>query len=61
MYELALMERNEQLRKAARRQLLEEYREEHGGGFPDSAIAALAAIRAGFPLRHLARLLRPAS
>jgi hypothetical protein len=60
MYELALIERKQQLRNAARRQLLHEYRQERGGGFPASAMAALASIRAGFALRRLARLHRPA-
>jgi hypothetical protein len=60
MYELALIERKEQLRSAARRQLLHEYRDARGGGFPASAMAALASIRAGFARRQLARFLRPA-
>ena len=60
MYELAMIERDEQLRKAARRQQLLEYPGKRGSSFPTSSMAALASIRTGFALRQPLRFRRPA-
>jgi hypothetical protein len=62
MYELALMERNEQLRDAERRQLLREYQDYRSASRAAGWFAimdALAIIRSAPSLRGLPRLLRP--